>query len=98
MNRYRKKPIEIEAIQWNGKNIEEIMNFMGSEFKYEKNTLYCTKKFTYDGLDLFINTLEGSMLASIGDYIIKGINGEFYPCKPDIFDKSYEKVGEKKDE
>lgn len=42
----------------------------------------------------YIPTLEGNMKANIGDYIIKGINGEFYPCKPDIFDKTYEKVTE----
>lgn len=43
---------------------------------------------------VYIPTLEGNMKANIGDYIIKGINGEFYPCKPDIFDKTYEKVTE----
>jgi len=43
---------------------------------------------------LEIKTLEGTMCADIGDYIIKGVNGEFYPCKPDIFEKIYEKVGE----
>ena len=41
---------------------------------------------------LFVRTLEGNMKAEVGDWIIKGINGELYPCKPDIFDKTYEKV------
>lgn len=88
IRKYKKKPVIIEAIQWTGKNLSEINNFMGriakSMVKYEivenKETL------------LMINTLEGNMKASTGDYIIKGVNGEFYPCKPDIFDKTYEEV------
>lgn len=93
--KYRKKPVVIEAVQWNGYNLEEIMNFIDSEFKYNKdNTYYYTDKFLYSDNELTIRTLEGLMKASIGDYIIKGINGEYYPCKPDIFEKTYEKVEE----
>lgn len=94
MNKYIKKSVEIEAIQWNGNNLEEIMKFINSEFNYEKNTEYATKKFSYSQTtnDLYINTLEGVMKATIGDYIIKGIKGEYYPCKPDIFELTYEKV------
>jgi len=92
--KYRKKPVVIEAIQWTGENIEEIMKFIESPFTYEKSTIYCTEKFIYDGKELKINTLEGIMTANIGDYIIKGVNGEFYPCKPDIFEKTYEEVEE----
>ena len=77
--KYRKKPVIIEAIQWNGKNLSEIDNFVGGSLK--------TK-----GSSLVIHTLEGDMEASINDYIIKGVNGEFYPCKPDIFDKTYERA------
>lgn len=77
--KYRKKPVVIEAIQWTGKNLSEIDNFMGGTIG-NKGTI------------LVINTLEGDMEASIGDYIIKGVSGEFYPCKPDIFDKTYEEV------
>lgn len=77
ITKYRKKPIIIEAIQWNGKNLPEIDNFVGGSLKIE-------------GSCLVIHTLEGDMEASINDYIIKGVNGEFYPCKPDIFDKTYE--------
>lgn len=91
-NKYIKKSVEIEAIQWNGNNLEEIMKFLDSEFKYERNNIYHTRKFTYDGEDLFIVTLEGVMKATIGDYIIKGIKGEYYPCKHDIFELTYEKV------
>ena len=55
--------------------------------KYKKKPCNLVKE---EGLT--IHTLEGDMIASIGDYIIKGVNGEFYPCKPDIFEKTYEKV------
>ena len=79
--KYRKKPVTIEAIQWDVNNLSEIDNFMGGIVENE-------------GTTLVIHTLEGDMKASIGDYIIKVVNGEFYPCKPDIFDKTYEEVTE----
>lgn len=79
MKKYRKKPIVVEAVQWNGKNSEDIMLFMG----------HC--KLGKDS-HILIPTLEGRSRASKGDYIIKGINGEFYPCKPDIFEKTYEEI------
>ena len=79
VKKYRKKPVIIEAIQWNGKNLAEIDNFVGGSLKME-------------GSSLVIHTLEGDMEASINDYIIKGVNGEFYPCRPDIFDKTYERA------
>lgn len=79
--KYRKKPVIIEAIQWNGNNFEEIMEFIDSDFVHFNS-------------ELIINTLEGNMTASKGDYIIKGIKGEFYPCKPDIFEQTYEEVVE----
>lgn len=79
--KYRKKPVIIEAIQWTGKNLSEIDYFMGITVEIKVTTLV-------------IHTLEGDMEASIGDYIIKGVNGEFYPCKPDIFAKTYEEVTE----
>ena len=83
--KYRKKPVVFEAIVWDGKNYREISDFA----KILKDTSVdpIAKK-------VYITTLEGTMTADIGDYIIKGINGEFYPCKPDIFDKTYEKVTE----
>lgn len=79
ITKYRKKPVIIEAIQWNGNNLTEIDNFVGGSLKIEESSLV-------------IHTLEGDMEASINDYIIKGVNGEFYPCKPDIFDKTYERA------
>lgn len=82
---YRKKPVVIEAIQFNGDNYEEIKNFVGKNITC---TSYIGSKVDY----FSIRTLEGNMTASRGDYIIKGVNGEFYPCKADIFNKTYEKV------
>ncbi|MCT6922791.1 hypothetical protein [Metasolibacillus sp.] len=81
--RFRKKHIEIEAIQWNGENNEEIMQFLGMG---DAGDYFLTKKY------IGIHTLEGIMKASVGDYIIKGIQGEFSPCKPDIFEQNYEKI------
>lgn len=78
-NKYRKKPVTIEAIQWLGTNLSEIDDFVG-------------ESITNKGTTLIIHTLEGDMEASIGDYIIKGVKGEFYPCKPDIFLATYEEV------
>lgn len=79
IKKYRKKPVTIEAIQWNGENLLEIQRFMGSTVENH-------------GSVLIIPTLEGNMYASLNDYIIKGVNGEFYPCKPDIFAKTYDEV------
>lgn len=83
--KYRKKPVVIEAVQWNGNNLTEMQNFMPAE-KWE---------LTGGRLSaLEIKTLEGNHLATSGDYIIKGVKGEFYPCKPDIFEMTYERVDE----
>lgn len=84
MKKYRKKPIEIEAVQWTGYNAEEIIAYGGGEIT----------RSMFDDEDLWIDTLEGVMVASKEDYIIKGVRGEFYPCKPDIFWQTYEEVGE----
>ena len=84
MHKYRKKPVEIEALQWTGDNRNEIWEFCSLAY-------FNTDVATGD-LSLMIQTLEGSMQASIGDYIIKGVKDEFYPCKPDIFDMTYDKV------
>lgn len=92
--KYRKKPVVIEAMQWNGNNLKEVMEFIESEFKYETNTSYATNKFVYFDGRLLLHTLEGTMQVSFGDYIIKGVKGEFYPCKPDIFEETYEELKE----
>lgn len=79
MQKYRKKPIVIEAIQFNGTgdSFDEIDEFTNGKMYVHDNIVY-------------IETLEGDTIASIGDYIIKGANGEFYLCKPNIFKKTYE--------
>lgn len=81
MKNYRKKPIVIQAIQWDGRNTLEVANFMQVNL-ITKNPLGKAE----------IETLEGTMNASKNDWIIKGINGEFYPCKPDIFENTYDSV------
>ncbi|WP_298752007.1 hypothetical protein [uncultured Arcobacter sp.] len=78
----RKKPVEVEAMQWTGS--PSIVSFIGVE--------NCTYNSTPDGDCLLIKTLEGVMKADVGDYIIKGVNGEFYPCKEEIFLKTYDFV------
>lgn len=88
--KYCKKPVVIEAIQWNGANLEELKNFVGSSLYWGTVTLYgFTNK---QMLRVVIHTLEGDHEAKVGDYIIKGVQGEFYPCKPDIFAETYEAV------
>ena len=82
MPKYVKKPVEIDAVQWTGENLIEILNFCDKCFSYERNGEPV----------LTISTLEGNMSASIGDFIIKGVQGEFYPCKPNIFEMTYDKV------
>ena len=81
MGKFRKKQIVIEAIQYNGDNKREIIDF--TEGNAYTNTCHS---------HLTINTLEGHHRADVGDWIIKGIAGEFYPCKPDIFAKTYDEV------
>ena len=87
IKKYIKKPVIIEALEWTGENIEEIYSFVGID-KIEINK----KSIDQEIGELYIRTLEGAMHASIGDFIIKGIKGEFYPCKPDIFHNTYEVV------
>lgn len=79
--KFRKKPVVIEAIQWRGDIESELaINQLGT----------CESVPMTDTLK--ISTLEGVMIASLFDWIIKGVKGELYPCKPDIFAATYEKV------
>ena len=94
MMKYRKKPVEVEAIQWTG-NASEVKKFCGSKCSYNVNDSAWQVGKGVPHEELIIHTLEGDMKASRNDYIIKGINGEIYPCKPDIFEKTYEKVEER---
>ena len=94
MMKYRKKPVEVEAIQWTG-NTSEVKKFCGRKWSYKVNDSAWQVGKGVPHEELIIHTLEGDMKASRNDYIIKGINGEIYPCKPDIFEKTYEKVEER---
>ena len=84
MQKFVKKPVVIEAIQYDGANITEIESFVGAKLP--------TIMTSDLGAQLVIPTLEGDMKVSKGDYVIKGIKGEFYPCKPDVFKSTYNVV------
>ena len=81
--RYRKKPVEIEALQYTGYNHDAVMFFTNGQAVWAPR----------EG-KLTIPTLEGDHTASAGDWIIRGVKGEYYPCKPDIFEMTYESVRE----
>ena len=82
--KFRKKPVVIDAVQWTGGNYVSIENFLGSPRKgsFTNNT------------SLVIHTIDGDVRAWPGDWIIRGVQGEFYPCKKDIFEQTYEAVSE----
>ena len=91
--KFRKKPVVIEAVQWTGDNLRQVITF--TDGPPETRTTYAGMVWDEyadlvkrEGLKIF--TLEGKMNAGIGDWIIKGVKGEFYPCKPDIFAATYE--------
>ena len=94
--KYKKKPVVIDAVQWTGNNHREIFDFL-TENAFDKESMKVTGDNFYidhskvEG-GLIIKTLEGEHLATIGDYIIRGVQGEYYPCKEDIFLQTYEKV------
>lgn len=91
MAKYTKKPVAIEAVQWEGDFIVNGVDTSPSWIQdaFAEGILY------FRGMgELWIHTLEGEHHASVGDYIIKGVKGELYPCKPDIFEQTYEKVEE----
>ncbi len=83
--KYRKKPVVIEAMLLQMVNAEQVINWINLKAEKEYAVLAPGKGVT-------IKTLEGNMLANVGDYVIKGVKGEFYPCKPDIFEATYEEV------
>ena len=91
--KYIKKSVEIEAVQFNDRNVGEIEVFVGKKLKCRvfSDTAY-EAGVAAPIFEIDIETLEGVMTASPNDYIIKGIKGEFYPCREDIFNESYEKV------
>ena len=76
---YKKKPVVVSAVKWDGSNLKEVMDFMNGKGMIKNNVL-------------IIPTLEGAMAAEVGSYIIKGVKGEYYPCRGDIFEDTYEEV------
>ena len=96
--RYRKKPVVIEAMHFVGETSGElhdtylwVESHVGSIEPYDQEATDGVSINPETG-QMFIRTLEGDMTVSIGDYVIRGVNGEFYPCKPDIFAKTYEEA------
>lgn len=85
MPQFRKKPVVIEARQLTWENIDEIMAWCGSTEHWTREPFRAVR-------GIIVPTLEGQHEASFGDWIIKGVKGEFYPCKPDIFQATYEQV------
>lgn len=83
IHRFVKKPIVVNAVQWDGHNEHEVMQFVGS---------HCCLVSKSNGKALIINTLEGDHYASVNDWIVKGVKGEFYPVKPDIMEQTYTEV------
>lgn len=79
IKQYKKKPVTVSALKWDGTNLQEILLFTNNKAMMKSNTL-------------IIPTLEGTMAAEIGSYIIRGIKGEYYPCRGDIFEDTYEEV------
>jgi hypothetical protein len=80
--KYRKKPVVIDAVQWTGANTDAVLWFVPVAVLGDRPET------------LLVPTLEGDHIARVGDWIIKGVQGEYYPCKPDIFEMSYEPVDE----
>lgn len=95
--KYRKKPVVIEAFQYDG----DLKGSGGSYYvpdwavkAFEKGVLFYKSPLSpcLPPCELCVKTLEGEMHISVGDYVIRGVNGELYPCKPDIFEKTYEQI------
>ena len=79
IKQYQKKPVTVFAVKWDGTNLLEVLSFTNNKAMMKNDTL-------------IIPTLEGTMAAEVGSYIIKGVKGEYYPCREDIFDDTYEEV------
>ena len=100
MAKYRKKPVIIEAMQLRWDTWRDVCEFIPKKYLVKEVYLddltfrILPDNHTSNTIGLIINTLEGDHLARQGDYIIKGIKGEFYPCKPDIFEQTYEKISD----
>ena len=94
VKKFRKKPVEIDALQWDGSSLRPMFDFLDGAGRSVMATLGTNFEIDHNRVEggLVIKTLEGEHIANIGDWIIKGVAGEFYPCKPSIFKKTYEEV------
>lgn len=100
--KYRKKPVVIEAFQYDG----DLMNSRGEfyvpqwaiEAHLNGTLFFCSKRDSLPPFSLFVKTREGDMEVSVHDYVIKGVMGKIYPCKPNIFEMTYELVKKEKGE
>ena len=93
MQKFRKKPVVIEAVQWTGENLPEVFKFTGKHPKFDtwfENWKAYENYVKENGNTFKVITTEGTMTAQPGDWIIRGVNGEHYPCKPDIFEATYD--------
>jgi len=90
VRRYRKKPVEITAIQWTGNNLQECIYFLGDSYGGHS----ADRALNGMRSEIKVLTLEGNHVASKGDYIVRGVQGEYYPVKPDIFERTYDLVEE----
>ena len=100
IRQYRKKPVIVEAVRFTNLNATDIVQWIGEDkakLNLESDIAWKLGKAP-PIFSITICTLEGDMKAMYGDYIIKGVHGEFYPCKPDIFEKTYEAVELPKEE
>jgi hypothetical protein len=93
MAKFKKKPVVIDAVRFNGVNQSEILDFYPAAFFSTEGST--RRSFSDEQPDqslpiVEIRTLEGTMVANVGDWIIRGVKGEYYPCKPDIFKATYE--------
>lgn len=97
MPRYRSKVVEIDAVLWTGHNIDEVMKFVFQDERWKEmshNSEYVNPGIGHTPAlgTLDIPTLEGVMMANAEDFIIRGLKGELYPCKPDVFQMKYEMI------
>jgi len=94
VQKFRKKPVKIEALQWEGSSHRPMFDFLDGSDRSIMATEGTNFQIDHGKVEggLVIKALEGEHLANIGDWIIKGVAGEFYPCKPSIFAKTYEIV------
>lgn len=87
IGKYVKRPVEIEAVEFTPNSIEECLKFIHGYIEDVDSSII---DHVHRESAIYIDTLEGRMKACFGDYIIKGVKGEFYPCKPDVFLLTYQ--------